>query len=157
MKTLILCLTLTAVSATAQEHNCGMQSMNARGDQAMGFSHEKTTHHFLLRKDGGAIEASANDAADKESRDDIRMHMQHIAHAFASGDFDIPMFIHGHMPPGAREMQRRKAKITYRYEESDGGGRVVIFTEDRRALKAIHDFLRFQIADHETGDPSEEP
>ena len=28
--------------------------VNARGDQGMGFSHEKTTHHFHLLVDGGA-------------------------------------------------------------------------------------------------------
>ena len=28
----------------------------ARGDEIMGFSHEKTTHHFRLYADGGSIE-----------------------------------------------------------------------------------------------------
>ena len=39
------------------------------GDQAMGFSHEKTTHHFLLRADGGVIQVDTNSGDDKESRD----------------------------------------------------------------------------------------
>jgi hypothetical protein len=30
---------------------------------------------------------------------------------------------------------------------------VVATTKDRKALAAIHEFLRFQIADHRTGDP----
>jgi hypothetical protein len=30
---------------------------------------------------------------------------------------------------------------------------VDIVTTDAEALKAVHDFLRFQIADHKTGDP----
>jgi len=29
----------------------------------MGFSHEKTTHHFQLYKDGGAIQVTVNDPA----------------------------------------------------------------------------------------------
>jgi hypothetical protein len=35
----------------------------------------------------------------------------------------------------------------------DDGGRIRIATESREALAAVHDFLRFQIKDHQTGDP----
>ncbi len=147
-------LVLTFVMAmTCPQHN----AMNARGDHTMGFSQEKTTHHFLLRRDGGSIEVSANDPADTESRDMIRMHLQHIAHAFSEGDFDMPMFIHDQTPPGVPTMQKRKAQITYRYEESERGARVLITTSDASALSAVHDFLRFQITDHQTGDPLEVP
>ena len=38
--------------ATAPEAHA--HGVDARGDAAMGFSHQATTHHFLLRKDGGA-------------------------------------------------------------------------------------------------------
>ena len=46
-------------------------AVSRRGDQAMGFSHEKTTHHFRLFPDGGAIEVTANDRGDVESRAQI--------------------------------------------------------------------------------------
>lgn len=49
----------------------------------MGFSHEKTTHHFELRYDGGAIDVRANDVHDSRSRDEIRAHFRHIARMFA--------------------------------------------------------------------------
>jgi hypothetical protein len=45
----------------------------------MGFSHEATTHHFLLFKDGGEIAVGANGAKDKSSIDQIRTHLGHIA------------------------------------------------------------------------------
>ena len=32
-----------------------MDEMNKRGDKHMGFDYLKTTHHFLLANDGGAI------------------------------------------------------------------------------------------------------
>src|SRR5580698_5275640 len=32
--------------------------------------------------------------------------MQHIAEAFQSGDFDIPMFVHDTVPPGVPEMKK---------------------------------------------------
>ena len=51
-------------------------------------------------------------------------------------------------------MRRLKARITYTYEETPAGGRVRISTRDKQALAAVHAFLRFQIADHRTGDPT---
>jgi len=63
--------------------------------------------------------------------------------------------VRGRVPPGVRAMQKRKANISYRFEETERGARVVISTGDRRALRAVHDFLRFQIEDHETGDPKQ--
>lgn len=38
--------------------------MNSRSDHVMGFSHEKTTHHFRLYLDGGSIEVQANEPQD---------------------------------------------------------------------------------------------
>lgn len=52
-------------------------------------------------------------------------------------------------------MKRQKALIDWRFEETPGGGRVRITTKDREALAAIHEFLRFQIEDHRTGDSTE--
>lgn len=130
-------------------------SMMNRGDQAMGFSHEKTTHHFRLSKDGGAIEVEANDAKDDTSRDQIRQHLSHIAKMFADGNFKIPMFIHDQTPPGVEIMQRHKGEIQYAFEETDHGARVRITTKNEDTRSAVHDFLRFQISEHKTGDPTE--
>jgi len=58
---------------------------------AMGFSHEKKTHHFRLFSDGGAIEVTVNSPQDTESRDQIRKHLGHIAQMFSNGIFDAPM------------------------------------------------------------------
>lgn len=130
--------------------------MQKRGNAGMGFDQEKTTHHFLLSKDGGAIQVTANSAADKDSIEHIRMHLQHIQHAFQSGDFNIPMFVHDQTPPGVPTMKRLKNQITYKYDEIEGGGRVVISSKNAEAVKAIHDFLEFQIREHRTGDPMKE-
>jgi hypothetical protein len=132
------------------DHN---QTLEERGNQGMGFEQQKITHHFLLTKDGGVIQVSANSADDKTSADEIRMHLQHIAKAFASGDFDIPMFVHDQTPPGVSVMKRLRKQIQYRIESSESGGKVVIRTTNSEALHAIWDFLRFQITEHKTGDP----
>jgi hypothetical protein len=128
-------------------------ALNKRGDHVMGFSHEKTTHHFLIQKDGGIIQVEANDPKDSESRDQIQAHLPHIAQMFAAGNFQAPMLVHDTVPQGVPTMQRLKSDISYKYEKTDRGGRVRITSQNAEAVEAIHDFLKFQIADHKTGDP----
>jgi hypothetical protein len=137
---------MTTTSSTAHD-------VDVRGDLAMGFSHQATTHHFLLRKDGGAIEVTANDPEDATSVAQIRTHLRHIATAFAEGDFALPGIIHDQVPPGAETMKARRREIRYRFEETPNGGAVRVRTGDLEALSAVHEFLRFQIEEHRTGDP----
>ena len=141
-----------AGSAAPHDHAAGVDQ---RGDQGMGFSHQTTAHHFTLTADGGVISADALDPADSHTRDSIRGHFAHIAHAFSAGEFDLPMFIHDRMPPGAETMKRLGKTISYRSEPTARGARVVIRTGNPEALAAVHDFLRFQIADHRTGDSTD--
>jgi hypothetical protein len=141
--------------APGHGHDAHTKDVNERGDRVMGFDHTKTRHHFLLYTDGGAIEVTANSADDAESRDLIRKHLDHIAKMFADGNFKAPMLIHDRVPPGVPAMQRLKSEISYEYEETERGARVNIKTGNAEALAAVHDFLRFQIRDHETGDPTE--
>jgi hypothetical protein len=56
------------------------------------------------------------------------------------------------VPPGVPAMKRLKDAITYEYVSTEKGARVVISTTNPDALSAIHDFLRFQIHEHQTGD-----
>jgi hypothetical protein len=139
-------------AAQTDEHHQGVVE---RGDHVMGFGHDKTAHHFRLYADGGAIEAEATDSQDAASRDAIRSHFAHIAKMFAAGDFSAPMLIHVQNPPGTAEMKRLRGAIQYKVESSERGGRVRIIAKDADALQAVHAFLRFQIADHQTGDSTE--
>jgi hypothetical protein len=130
-------------------------SVTSRGDHAMGFSHETTTHHFHLYKTGGAIDVSANNPKDSAVRDEIRMHLSHIVKRFAAGDFDVPMFIHDTTPPGAPVMSKLRSQIRYLYSDTLNGAKIQISSANPEALQAIHAFLRFQISDHKTGDAIE--
>lgn len=130
----------------------GDQDLNRRGDQGMGFSQQKTTHHFFLSKDGGIIQVTANAGDDKTSIEQIRRHFEHISQAFQSGDFNIPMFVHDQTPPGVPAMIKLKDSIRYKYEKTDGGARVLISSDNAEAVDAVHQFLRFQITEHKTGD-----
>lgn len=126
-------------------------AMQRRGQMAMGFDQEKTTHHFVLAEDGGRIVVEANSPDDGANITNIRQHLQHIAEAFASGDFSIPMQVHEQKPPGTEAMQQLKGQIVYRYHELPHGGAVLISSHDAKAIQAIHDFLSFQITEHRTG------
>lgn len=126
-----------------------------RGDQVMGFDHAKTRHRFRLLPEGGAIEVTANDDNDTSSRDKIREHLSHIAKLFSEGNFEAPMLIHGREPAGVPTMKRLISEINFGYQEMEKGGRVSISSANSEAVTAIHDFLRFQIDDHKTGDPTE--
>src|SRR5215469_613471 len=134
-------------SAFAQQSSPGNENdfagVNVRGDQGMGFSHEKTTHHFHLLADGGAIEIHSNEPTDAKSQEAIRLHLAMIAVRFSQGDFAIPMFIHSTVPPGVEDMKRLKNRIMYKAENSENGAQLRITIHDPEALAAIHDFLRF--------------
>jgi len=148
---------LLAETAQQQEkkHHSHHQGVDERGDLAMGFSHEKTSHHFRLTADGGAIEVTIKDPKDSASREQIRKHLSHIAKKFKEGDFTTPMLIHDEVPPGVPVMKSLKEKINYSFENMDLGGRVRITTTDAEAIQAIHEFMKYQIKDHRTGDPLE--
>jgi hypothetical protein len=162
MKSIVLSAALLLPGGLlAQEHShCAAHSdhsdhdaqVDSRGDAVMGFDHDKTTHGFRLTPRGGVIEVMTNDPKDTESREAIQAHLAHIAKMFAAGDFDAPMLIHGQQPPGVDVMKREKDKIEWKYVETEHGGRVVARSEDAKVREAIHEFLRFQIAEHRTGD-----
>ena len=132
-----------------------MDEMNKRGDKHMGFDHLKTTHHFLLANDGGSINVEANDVKDSESRDQIRRHLRHIAMMFGEGNFEVPMLIHEKTPSGSETMKQLKSEISYEFIETERGASIKISTTNAQAVKAIHEFLTFQITEHKTGDPLE--
>lgn len=74
---------------------------------------------------------------------------------FAHGDFSTPMVVHSQAPPGVPIMQMDRADISYTLEELPAGGGVRIKSSNVEAVKAIHEFLRFQIEDHHTGDSTD--
>jgi hypothetical protein len=159
----LVCVVLASVTIHAQDTTQGPPNhgspdqhaagVDMRGDHAMGFSHENTKHHFEQLSDGGIIEVDAKDESDVATRDQIREHLKHIAGMFNANDFEIPMFIHDRVPPGVPVMKQKRGEITYNYSPTPRGGMVRIVTHDSEALKAVHDFLGFQIEDHRTGDP----
>lgn len=151
-----------AAAAPAQDHaDCpmahsksGHDGVDRRHDAVTGVHHDHATHHFLLTPTGGTIRLEAQDGK-RVTRDRIREHLKVVARAFADGDFALPMLVHDQVPPGVDDMKKMKDAITYEFASTDAGGEVRIVTKDPAALAAVHEFLRFQIEDHGTGDPTE--
>ena len=127
-------------------------SLALQSHNPMGFDQEKTVHHFVLTPSGGYIDVSVRDASDSSNRSVIQSHLSHIAQMFKAGNFDIPMLIHGEKPAGVETLQRLKDKIKYEYKATARGGRVTVTTSDKQALQGVHEFFRYQIKEHKTGD-----
>src|ERR1035438_3381432 len=113
MKTVVAFLLFSGLQLVAQDmQSCPMHKEHMKeasqhqaevekhGDEAMGFPHDKTAHHFRLLKDGGAIEVTVNDSKDTQVVQAIRSHLAHIVTMFSNGNFSLPMFIHSQVPPG---------------------------------------------------------
>jgi hypothetical protein len=161
MKAMAVLLVIFGLQVVAQDmkdcpmHKDHQPDVQKHGDKAMGFPHDQTTHHFRLYPDGGAIEVTANDSKDDANIEAIRSHLTHIAQSFGEGDFSLPMFIHCQVPPGVEVMKKERSEISYSFEEIAAGGRVRIKTKSEDTLKAVHEFLCFQIEDHRTGDSTD--
>ena len=125
----------------AAQHQADVEK---HGDEAMGFPHDKTTHHFRLYSDGGAIEVTVNDKKDSQNLQAIRSHLTHIVTMFSNGEFSIPMFVHDQVPPGVPVMKEKHAEISYTFEELPAGGRVRIKTENRDDWTRFMSFFAFR-------------
>ena len=140
------------VTLIALAQNTHREMVNQHGDHEMGFSHQKTTHHFELNYDGGVIDVRANDVKDTASRDQIRTHFEHIAKMFAAGNFNVPMLVHSTAVPGTATMTRLKDQLHWTLSNTPRGSRLAVVADNQAAREAVYEFLRFQINDHETGD-----
>src|SRR6266852_2623201 len=143
---------LNAQQNPPPDQNKRSEGVVKRGEHVMGFSHEATTHHFGLFKDGGEIVVTAKNPNDKASIEQIRTHLGHIAKMFSSGNFKAPMLIHDTNPPGTATMTRLKEQIRYEFLETDRGARIRLVTSSPETTDAVHAFLLFQIVDHRTQD-----
>src|SRR6476659_3014559 len=83
-------------------------ALDERGAHVMGFDQQKTTHHFYLYPDGGAIDVAANDPNDEADIKAARAHLPHIAKMFGEGDFSAPVLVHATNVPGTADLARLK-------------------------------------------------
>ena len=146
---------LQASTSGDAAHDGGFAGVQERGAMAMGVDQYTSSHVFESLPDGGRI-VLQRDSVDSAGTATIRMHLQHIARAFADGDFALPGFVHATQVPGTEVMAARQASIRYSFDTLPRGGQVRIRTTDSLAVRAVHDFLAFQRHDHHAAGHSAE-
>lgn len=140
----------TARSQAAHQHDSTFTSLQRRGARVMGVDQYTSMHQFEALADGGRIELQ-RDVDDSVGVRTIREHLQAIAQQFAAGDFSASATVHAREVPGTAVMRARRKSIRYEFRQLPRGGEVRITTDDTAAVRAVHEFLRFQRADHRTG------
>lgn len=134
---------------TAANADSVFAAMDHRHGDVVGVDPMALAHRFEALPDGGSI------VLEREAHDDfgisqIRLHLLKISRSFKRGDFSLPGFIHAQAVPGSEMMAERSGKIDYVVEDLPHGGAIYIRTSDPEALRAVHSFIAFQIAEHKT-------
>jgi hypothetical protein len=123
-------------------------AMQSRGANVMGVDQYTSAHVFDDLPDGGRVVLERDDPADTAAITTIRAHMREITASFRAGDFTKPFRVHAQTVPGTAVMRDRRAAISYVPLNRPRGGEVRITSRDSAAVRAIHEFLAFQRAQH---------
>lgn len=137
-------------AAIARPGDPTFAAMQERGRMAMGVDQYTSTHTFDALPDGGRI-TLVRDATDTLGVRQIRAHLALIEHAFQSGDFSTPEFVHMRTMPGTAVMTQKRDVIAYAYRDLPGGGELRMTTSDSAAIAAIHEFMEAQRGEHHSG------
>ena len=135
-------------AARAASNDTAFRGVQSRGAGVMGVDQYTSAHVFESLPDGGRIILERSHAGDTTGVRTIRAHMRDIAVQFRRGDFTAPFLVHAQTVPGTPEMTRLGSAIEYVAADRPRGAELRLTTRDPAALKAIHEFLAFQRADH---------
>jgi hypothetical protein len=143
-----LAATLVAACQRSKESSSDFAAMQSRGAHVMGVDQYTAAHVFEDLPDGGRVVLDRDDPADTAAIATIRAHMGDIQAAFRAGDFTKPFQVHAQTVPGTTVMRERRAAISYEAIDRPRGGEVRITSRNSAAVRAIHEFLAFQRAQH---------
>lgn len=138
-------------AGAASRTDSAFRALQKRGAGVMGVDQYTSSHKFEATPDGGRIEL-VRQVDDSVGTHTIREHLRTVAHQFAAGDFSASAAVHAREVPGTSVMRARRTAIRYEVRPLPRGGELRIMTRDPDALRAIHEFLAFQRADHRTGE-----
>ncbi len=127
------------------------KGVQERGARVMGVDQYTSSHRFEALADGGRI-VLVRDVDDTAGVRTIREHLRAIAAQFRAGDFTASALVHAREVPGTTVMRARRQSIRYEFRQVPRGGELRITTRDAEALRAVHEFLAFQQADHRSGE-----
>jgi hypothetical protein len=138
-------------SHAAAQGDSAFAAVQRRGALVMGVDQYTSTHQFQSLPDGGRIELQ-READDSAGVRIIREHLRTVARQFAAGNFSASATVHARAVPGTDVMRARRRSIRYAVRPLPRGGELRITTRDPDAVRAVHEFLAFQRADHRAGE-----
>jgi hypothetical protein len=121
------------------------------------FDKTRTKLHFELLPNGGAIDLTAKSPPNAKTEEELQALAQYISASLASGNFALQIFVEPVAPPNLPQLTKHKDDFAYQIEKVANTTRIRIATTDMVALQALHDFLRFEIVAHKTGDSMADP
>jgi len=145
------CISLACALLLILAASCAAQS---RGKGVPPLDESKIVRHYWLVKNGGIIEISPKDAADTATMDLIQKHCEALSAEFNAGSFESSVPAGSTPPPSIAQLKKLKNQITFAVAQTDTGWSVRMLTIDPTARQAVLDFLRFQITERKTGDPT---
>jgi hypothetical protein len=147
-----LVFTALASSQSATPAADPFQDMNARFSRLLGVSLDKIKLHYYIVKNGGVVDISAKDPNDSSTIAAIQKYLQNQKDLWEKGKESAVTAVHERPPESAATMRRLRNEITFYMAKTDTGGDLRMFSINDQARLAIQDYMRFEIAEHRTGD-----
>lgn len=147
-------LTLALVGQTAPPRPFVDPALLSRISRVAGFESERVNRHFYVLKNGGVTEVTVKDPADEATLKAIQTHLKKEAELYAKGNFENITAMYGKAPDSVVMMKKFRDEITYAMVPEENGAVIRMFTVNPQAKAAIHEYLKFQIDQLKTGDPT---
>jgi hypothetical protein len=125
-----------------------------RATRVSGVDSERVNRHFYVLKNGGAVEITAKDANDDATIKAIQTYLKKESDLWMKGNFDNIAAVYGRAPEATTQLKKLRDNVTYAVVPEENGAVVRMLTINPMAKSAIHDYLRFQIDQLKTGDPT---
>jgi hypothetical protein len=125
-----------------------------RVSRVSGFDSERVNRHFYVLKNGGAVEVTVKDPSDESTIKAIQAHLKKESDLWTKGNFDTVTAAYGRAPEGALQLKKLRDNVTFAVVQEENGAVIRMLTVNPQAKSAIHDYLKFQIDQLKTGDPT---
>ena len=113
---------------------------------------DSASYQFVVTRSGGLIRLTVDDPDNAEAAGRAQIDLREAAAQYARGEFSGEPATHGLTPPGTPQMRQLRNRIIYTEHAIQDGAELIISSTDARAVTAIHQFLEFQIREHQSGD-----
>jgi len=139
-------LVLTAIASA--------QSGKGKNAVAPPPDESKIERHYWLLKNGGAIEFICKAPCDSSTQASIQGYLDSLGKAFEKGSFDAEFVSGSNAPETLATLRKLREEVTFQSASSEVGYSLRMLTVNPQAREAIYDFIRYEITNRKTGDPT---